>query len=282
MTTAHTSIRPAARAGQFYPGDAREMNAMANRFLAPAPGMGGGQKRAYRAVMLPHAGWIYCGGTLGKTLARCEVPGTAIVLGPKHTPYGPNRSVASHESWKIPGATIPVATEVVDRLVALLPGLPREAEAHRMEHGTEVLLPFLHRVNPSLRVVPLVIGPMSYRDTGVLADALATLVRELKEAGKRPLLVISSDMNHFAGEQENRRLDGMALGAMTGGDPHKLYDTCAAFDISMCGVLPAVTIMRALRHETPAIRPELVDYTTSAKASGDTSQVVGYAGVVIE
>src|SRR5262245_38845890 len=99
MTTVASNIRPAARAGQFYPGDAREMNAMADRFLA----MGDGVKQPYRAIMLPHAGWIYCGETMGKTLARCEVPDTVIVLGPKHTPYGPNLSVASQDAWNIPG-----------------------------------------------------------------------------------------------------------------------------------------------------------------------------------
>jgi AmmeMemoRadiSam system protein B len=69
---------------------------------------------------------------------------------------------------------------------------------------------------------------------------------------------------------------------MTGGDPRKLYETCQANEISMCGVVPAVTIMQALQKKTPEIKPEVVDYTTSAKASGDASRVVGYAGVVIE
>jgi AmmeMemoRadiSam system protein B len=277
MPTAQTTTRLTARAGQFYPGDAREMQRMIDRFLA----IGDGETHPCRAIMLPHAGWVYCGETLGKTLSRCEVPETVIVLGPKHTPNGPNLSVASHEAWAIPGATIPVATGIVNRLIELHPGVLRDADAHRLEHGTEVLLPFLHRVNPNIRIVPIVLGQMNYRETSVLAEALATVVRELSDAGQRPLFVISSDMNHFGSEEENRRLDGMALDAMTAGNPRKLYDTCAAFGISMCGVLPAVTVMQALQRETPAIKPQLVDYTTSAKASGDTSRVVGYAGIII-
>jgi AmmeMemoRadiSam system protein B len=85
-------------------------------------------------------------------------------------------------------------------------------------------------------------------------------------------------MNHFAPEAENRRRDMLALNAMRTGDPRALYDTCVSHDISMCGMLPAVTVMNALGKTTPT----LIDYTTSAQASGDSSRVVGYAGVVID
>lgn len=271
-------IRAAARAGQFYPSDVLEMQTMVNRLLA----LSKKPSRLYRAIMLPHAGWIYCGETLGRTLGQSRVPNTAIIIGPRHTPFGPNISVASHTTWNIPGSAIPVATHVVKRLTTLLPNLPSETDAHRMEHGTEVLLPFLHQINRNIQIVPIVLGQVSFADASVIAKALAVVVKELGDAGERPLLVISSDMNHFAVEQENRRLDGMAIEAMTSGDARQLYDTCVRHDISMCGVMSAVTIMKTLQHETSRIKPILVDYTTSATASGDTSRVVGYAGVVIE
>ena len=42
---------------------------------------------------------------------------------------------------------------------------------------------------------------------------------------ERPLLVISSDMNHFADESRTRRLDRLALDAMATLDPARLYET---------------------------------------------------------
>ena len=50
----------------------------------------------------------------------------------------------------------------------------------------------------------------------------------------------------------------------------------------MCGFLPACITMQALLELTPSLKPELVDYSNSAKASGDTSRVVGYAGVLLD
>ncbi len=278
MSTHQGCIRATARAGQFYPSNVLEMQAMADQYLA----LGKKPRHPYRAIMLPHAGWIYCGETIGRTLGHCQIPNTAIIIGPRHTPYGSNISIASHTAWNIPGAAIPIATLVVKRLTTLLPSLSCEADAHRMEHGTEVLLPFLYQMNHNIQIVPMVLGQVNYADTNVIAKALAIVVKELENTGQRPLLVISSDMNHFASEEENRRLDGLAIEAMTSGDTKKLYDTCVRNDISMCGVIPAVTIMKTLQQETSQIKPMLIDYTTSAKVSGDTSRVVGYAGVVID
>lgn len=273
--------RPAARAGQFYPGEPNAMRQAVDGYLAlgaPAPVIGRARRPA-RAVMLPHAGWVYCGPTIGRTLGRVTLPDTAIILGPRHTPYGPEWSIAPHQTWDIPGDAVPIAADLVDALVARLPELQPEPEAHKLEHGSEVLLPFLRRMNPAIRVVPIVLGQTDWAGATRFAAALAEVVRS---AAKPPLLVISSDMNHFLDEAETRRRDALALQALTAGDPLALARTVEANRISMCGVVPAVIVLEALRQPGPTPAPELVHYTTSAEASGDTSRVVGYAGVVIE
>jgi len=115
-------------------------------------------------------------------------------------------------------------------------------------------------MNSNLRVVPIVLGQADYAQTGRIGAALATVVAE---ATKPVLLVISSDMNHFAAEPENRRLDLMALQAMCSGQPQRLAQVVVENRISMCGVIPALAVMQALQRQTPAIAPELVDYTTA-------------------
>ncbi len=276
---ARYGTRAAARAGTFYPGDAAQMNAEIDAHLATANGNSGIERRSFPAVMLPHAGWRFCGDTLGKTIARVDVPRAVIIIGPKHTPHGPPFSIAPHSHWAIPGANVPIETGVVDRLLELLPALQAEPDAHRMEHGCEVIVPFLHRLNPQVQVVPIVLGRCSYEDTSRIADALATLLNDWPADREPPLLVISSDMNHFAPEPENRRRDMLAIDAARSGNPRDLYDVCVENDISMCGVLPAVTVMQALLKREPKLDVELIDYSNSGAVSGDMSSVVGYAGM---
>ena len=103
----------------------------------------------------------------------------------------------------------------------------------------------------------------------------------LKGLPQRPLLVISSDMNHYASDADTRRLDHLALESMQALDPARLFETVTQNRISMCGMFAAVIVMQALRQLDGLRRFELVGYTTSAEASGDTSRCVGYAGVLL-
>lgn len=262
------SIRPPAVAGRFYPGTAGEIERELDRCFANAAAEP--DKTPARAVMLPHAGWIFCGDIIAETIARTTIPPVAVVIGPKHTRYGSNWSVSSDEEWRLPNATIPVATEWVECLTGRVASLDCERDAHRAEHGCEVLLPFLHRVRPDIRVVPIAIGAAEFDSLGELAAGLAELPDDV-------LLVISSDMNHFAGDAENRRRDDLALQQLLAGDPRGLYDVCLENDISMCGMRPAVAVLGTLGE----CEVEITRYETSARVTNDLSIVVGYAGALI-
>ena len=273
-TTAAPVVRPPARAGQFYPAKPDEMQKQIEQFLAvESPPV-----TSFRAVMLPHAGWVFCGDVMGRTLARVNVPRTVIIVSPKHTAGGAKWSVSNADAWEIPGARIPVAADLRARLVDLVPALNVEAAAHAQEHGIEVILPFLKARNSDLRILPIVLGASAYSQTEQFAQGLSILCRESREP---ILLVISSDMNHFAAEAENRRLDFLAIDAMRTGDAGKLFDVTQQHRISMCGVIPAITILRALEFGGVAPKPELVHYDNSSTASGQMDRVVGYAGMVI-
>lgn len=269
-------VRPAAVAGTFYPGNEVDMNKQLDAFFASKTESEPGP---FRAIMLPHAGWPYCGDIIAETLQRVTIPNLVVVIGPKHRQEGANWSVSAAQKWQIPGARIPLDEEAADFLCSKVNLLRREDEAHRKEHGCEVLLPFLHRKNPELRIVPIAIGAADFDLLDELGDALR-LLRE--ERGGDLLFVISSDLNHFATEEENRRLDEMALAQLRAVDPKGLYDVCLENRISMCGMRPAVAVLKSLLNEEgQTCGVEITRYDTSARVTKDTSSVVGYAGALI-
>ena len=98
------------------------------------------------------------------------------------------------------------------------------------------------------------------------------------------MLIISSDMNHFANDETTRRIDHIALDAIYRAtaelNPEYALRTIYEQQISMCGVVPAVFVMETLRAMGRLDRVEEVGYMTSADVSGDTSRVVGYAGLI--
>lgn len=102
----------------------------------------------------------------------------------------------------------------------------------------------------------------------------------MREYAKPVLIVASSDMSHYESRASATRKDRMALDQLLGLAPKRLYDTVLGNAITMCGIMPA-TIALAAAMELGATKAELIRYTDSGEASGDTDQVVGYAGVVI-
>ncbi len=270
---AGSAIRPAAVAGRFYPADADELSTLVEGYLADAP------KRTVScpAIMVPHAGLVYSGSIAGQVFAKVKVPDTVIVIGPKHTRLGVEWAVAPHEKWSIPGGEIASDPELARRLADAIPGLQLDAAAHQAEHGIEVELPFLARRNPNVRVVGITIGGGDRENCKQFADGLTGVLKELPE---QPLLVISSDMNHYANDQENRRLDEIAMQSLERLDPDDLFQTVTGHAISMCGVLPAVIAMDTVKRLHRIKKAERVAYATSADVSGDKSRVVGYCGML--
>ncbi len=271
---ASAPIRPAAQAGRFYPADVNELLRMLDDFWRrPAPG-----PRRFAACMVPHAGLIYSGRIAADVLRRCEIPETVVIIGPKHTPHGVNWAIAPHERWQIPGGEVSADLELSRALAQNIDGLEFDTAAHASEHGIEVELPLLAKLAPQSKLVAITIGTGDIEQCRRFGQQLAEVIRKLP---KPPLLVISSDMNHFATDEQNRRLDRLALDAMDRLDPAALYEVCQSNQISMCGLRPAVIVMEALRALGGLTTIEHVGYATSADVSRDTSRVVGYAGVLL-
>jgi AmmeMemoRadiSam system radical SAM enzyme/AmmeMemoRadiSam system protein B/AmmeMemoRadiSam system protein A len=265
--------RPAV-AGTFYPADPRELDRMVTDLFAAS------QRAPERwpAAMLPHAGLIYSGRLAAAVLNRLEIPETVIIIGPKHTSQGVEWAVAPQREWELPGGRLAADPELARRLIESIPGLRWDAAAHEREHSIEVELPLLARIAPPTRVVGIALGGGGWTRCQQFATGLASVLRNMEQ---RPLLLISSDMNHFAPDAENRRLDEIALAAFESRDPERLLRTVRDHNISMCGVLPAVIVLETLRQLGGLREIQRVGYATSAEVSGDASRVVGYAGMLV-
>lgn len=267
------SVRSPAVAGAFYPGDADELSRLVDDFIASATGRA---KRCH-AVMVPHAGLKYSGRLAAAVFRRTKIPETVIILGPKHTRLGVEWAVAPHEAWRLPTGDVASDPDLARLLVENIPGLQLDAAAHAQEHGIEVELPFLHKLAPLAKVVGIAIGGGNLDRCREFARGLSNVIRQLP---KPPLLVISSDMNHFADDAETRRRDELALACIDRLDAAELLQTCRDNDISMCGVLPAVIVLETLRELGQLKRAERIGYATSGDVTGDLSRVVGYAGML--
>lgn len=264
--------REPAVAHQFYPGDPATLKHALDGLIPLCTA-----KQKALAVVSPHAGYIYSGAVAGETFAAVDIPQDILIMGPNHHGYGAPVALMDKGAWSMPLGEVPINTALAHNILAQTDLVKADTLAHRFEHSLEVQVPFLQYFRPDLTLTPMVISQLSYTTCQAVGEALAAAITQY---GKPVLIVASSDMTHYESREAATAKDSLALQQITAMDPEGLYNTVRGKKISMCGIMPTtIALIAALR--LGATQARLIRYTDSGEASGDTNQVVGYAGFVI-
>ena len=261
-------------ANQFYPGDPLTLNDTLTQLI---PVVADSDKKKALAVCSPHAGYIYSGSVAGETLAKVSIPEDVVLMGPNHHGRGAPVALMLKGEWDMPHGTVPINRKLGKKIASLSDAVTEDDTAHLSEHSLEVQVPFLQYFQKNLSLAPIVISHVSYQTCVEVGEAIAEAIRNYK---KPVLIVASTDMTHYESRQSATRKDQMALKEIKAMDPEGLYKTVLSNNITMCGVMPTTIALIAAK-KLGATSADLVRYTDSGAVSGDTSQVVGYAGVII-
>ena len=255
------NVRAPAVAGMFYPADPPTLRREVERYLAAATPSGPGSARV-KAVIAPHAGYIYSGSTAGFAFAQLAADADEIrrivLLGPAHQVALTGLGLPACEAFATPLGEVPVAAEAARRMAAL-PQVADHAAAHQREHSLEVELPFLQIVLDEFELLPLVVG-----------EATGEEIAEVLEAvwgGPETRIVISSDLSHYLPYDKARAIDGDTARA--------IVELEAPLERGRaCGGLPidGLTVVARRRRLTA----RLLDLRNSGDTAGDRHRVVGY------
>jgi AmmeMemoRadiSam system protein B/AmmeMemoRadiSam system protein A len=278
---ANQSVREPAVAGQFYPADARALNAMLDAVLKDAVPPA---REAPIAIIAPHAGYVYSGQIAADAWrqAASHQYDTIVILGTNHTGVGFGRIGVFPGS----GMRTPLGVAKVDQ--ALSAALVKEdadcvadAAMHAGEHSVEVQVPFAQRLFPTASVVAAIVAS---EDAGVVTRFGRTLARLL--AGRRALIVASSDLSHYPSWKDAVPADRRTLEAIASLDPDRVRSVASASARAVpnlvtcaCGEAPITAAMVAAR-ALGATRGRVVSYANSGDLpTGEPDRVVGYGAV---
>jgi len=267
-------IRPAAVAGTWYPGSAGALTRDVDAYLSAADRPPAG---TVSAIVAPHAGLMFSGGVGAyayKATSSTEFD-VAVLVGPSHFVAFEGAAL-----WPEGGFESPLGIARIDedgaRALTKSSVVQPMPEAHRREHSLEMQLPFLRRVHPDLPIVPLLIG-FQHRDTiDALADAIVDAF-----AGRRPLLIASTDLSHYFDAKTAATLDGSVRDHMAAFDPEGLLATFEGYPehergrYVACGGGAAIAVMKAARG-LGAVHGRVLKYAHSGEINGDYDGVVGY------
>ena len=259
-------IRPAAVAGMFYPDDPAELRHTVNALLANAAA--GSPSRPPKALIVPHAGYVYSGAVAASAYAQLgALRGRirrVVLLGPAHRVWVRGLALPEADRFATPLGEVQLDREAMQRLNEL-PQVTRSAAAHQMEHSLEVQLPFLQQVLGDFQLLPLAVG-----------EAAAAEVAEVLEQvwdGDETLILISSDLSHFLPDAEAREADGRTVEAILALDPHLSHEQA-------CGATPVNGLLLAARRH--GLHPMALDVRNSSDTAGDPDRVVGYAAFAFQ
>jgi AmmeMemoRadiSam system protein B len=263
--------REAAVAGYFYPGKKEELIQMLN-FLIPKTE----DKKDAKGILVPHAGYIYSGDVAGKVYGSIKLPETFIILSPNHTGKGHDISIMNAGIWNTPLGDAIINTELANKIIDNYNEIKVDPKAHEREHAGEVQLPFIQFLKSDFSFVPICIKELEYEILNKIALAIWNAIEEFR---KNVLLIASSDMTHFQPATIAEKMDQMAIEQMMQLKPRKLYQTVLENNISMCGFIPAVIMIIALK-KMNCTKGELIAYSNSGEKTGDYDDVVSYAGMI--
>jgi AmmeMemoRadiSam system protein B/AmmeMemoRadiSam system protein A len=265
---AGTAVREPVGAGRFYTPSRQEQDPMVRGLIAAAHQEAAGRppRQGLRALIMPHAGYLYSGATAAH--AALAIPPDrfqrVVLLGPDHRVGFRNASLTAASRWRTPLGDVPIGD--CRRMADQWPDLfATVAASDRQEHSLEVILPFLQVRLSYFELIPLVLGPC---DAKQMARALAPLLEDAST-----LLVVSADLSHYLPAAEAVNRDRQTLERILALDPNWSQDQ----DNRTCGRFPVGVLLELARNHQ--WRPVVLHTSNSGDATGDKQAVVGYAAV---
>jgi len=260
-----SNVRTPAVAGLFYPNDPHELRAMLAQYLKPdSP-----PQKIPKAIIVPHAGYVYSGSIAGSAYTRLMAARGSItrvvLLGPAHRVGFHGLALPDADFFMSPLGRIPIDSAAVAK-ISRLPQVHVLEQAHAQEHSLEVQLPFLQEVLGKFTLVPLVVG-----------EAKPTEVSEVLESlwgGDETLIVVSSDLSHYHDYHTAQQRDRATTQAIEQLNPAAIdYDAA-------CGRNPVNGLLHAARLR--GLTVTTIDLRNSGDTAGPRDRVVGYGAYVFE
>jgi len=255
------ALRSPAVAGLFYPANARDLAASLAIMLGGAHVADGARPRP-KALVVPHAGYIYSGPIAASAYALLtslrDTIRHVVLLGPCHRVAVRGLAIPSVDAFVTPLGTVPLDRDALDA-AASLPQVGISDAAHAPEHSLEVHLPFLQTVLSNFSLAPFAVGQASAQEVAEVLDLLW--------GGPETLIVISSDLSHYLPYAVAQSIDHQTSAQILQLAPLASHEQA-------CGATPINGLLQVARQR--GLTPELLDLRNSGDTAGDKSRVVGY------
>jgi len=262
-------------AGSYYYGDADRLSRQIDFFLQNVK-RDSFPSGKILALIAPHAGYVYSGQVAAHAyrLVQGKDFQTVVIIGPSHRHGFNGCSIYLKGAYESPLGTVEV-NEALAAELSEATGFEYVPQAHQKEHSIEVQIPFIQKVLPSAKIVPVLMGFQSRKTITTLANALSEVL-----PGKKALVIASTDLSHFFPKQKANETDSNTASLIQSFETDSLINKLGRGENIMCGGGPVVSaLLYAQGCGEPGV--EILRYADSSDAGESQSRVVGYLAAVL-
>jgi AmmeMemoRadiSam system protein B len=261
------TVRQAAVAGTFYPAQKQSLAQDVRTRLGRQRTVFGEVLCVPKAIVVPHAGYIYSGDTAALAYARLaagrSVIRRVVLLGPVHRVAVRGLALPGADAFATPLGEVALDLSAIEK-ISHLPQVVVSAAAHAQEHSLEVQLPFLQTVLDDFKLLPLAVGDATAAEVALVLEALW--------GGPETLLVISTDLSHFLSYGDAQVVDQETVQRILHLDGSLTHHQA-------CGATPLNGLLLAA--EKRHLQAQLLGQCNSGDTAGDKNRVVGYAAIAL-
>ncbi len=261
--------------GQFYTSNPARLSAELDGYLKAAKVQPSDKKIGI--IISPHAGYQYSGpvAAYGFKAASKNKYSTIVILAPSHHFGFQGGGVWKDGGYKTPLGVAPVDEAFCQALIAQNAEYVDDRAVFAEEHSLEMEVPYIQKIFPDAKIVPVILGQNDPKLCKAMAEALNNVIGDREDV----LVVVSTDMSHFHRQEQANALDAATLQAIKKGDPEAFWAQCRVRKLEMCGFVPVTTAMY-LAQLRGLTGPDILAHATSGDVTGDMSRVVGYTSII--
>ena len=272
-------IREPAVAGQFYPGDKKELKNMIKSCFEHKFGPGTDSIESNEkifGVVCPHAGYVYSGPTAChsyKSIAN-QNPELAIIIGPNHFGVGKDAATMIDAHWQTPLGMVQVDSESTKQVAEISKFIEIDEYSHSQDHSLEVQVPMLQEIlSNDFQILPIILRSQNMETAIDVGNAVTEIAKK-----KNAIIVASSDFTHYEENSFAHKQDKALIEPILEMNVERFYQVLNERGVTACGYGAMASTMIACKN-LGAKKGKLLSYATSGDVSGDTESVVGYGAI---
>jgi hypothetical protein len=267
-------IRKSVCAGSWYDNKPEALSRQLDRYILQAET--NASTEGIVGLVAPHAGYAYSGQIAAHAyrLVHGKNYDTVIIIGTAHRHGFRGCSIYPKGGYETPFGVAEI-DETLASEISKTSGFKFIPKAHEEEHSVEMQVPFIQKVLPEAKIVPIIMGAPSKKTISSLAEAFAKTLSD-----KKVLIIASTDLSHFFPKRKANTVDTETLALIESMDTDTIINKMGHRENIMCGGGPVAAVLLYAKKRGDA-KVETLKYADSSLVGGDESRVVGYMAAAV-